>query len=177
MNQNQREFLIKHVEKTYRNQKDAMDESKPKEPSLNNYLIAAVLDGSFQLQEPETIRKAIKELVLNLGPEGSLIGGRGRNRYSDYDVEHQVKIQAESLFVLPGNYLAALAEYEQKRSDWDAQQKQLEDYKETIILKIQIGSAQVLSKLIEQVDNLADLSIVNTSLLLTAPDETKKLKA
>lgn len=176
MNQNQREFLIKHVEKTYRNQKEELDEATPKEPSLNNYLIAAVLDGSFQLQDVEVMREAIRQTVLNLGPEGSLVGGKGRNRYSDYDVEHQVKLQAESLFVLPDNYLKALAEYETKRAEWDAQRKQLEDYKETIILKIQIGSPQVLAKLIEQVDNLADLNIVNTNLLLSAPAEPKKLK-
>jgi hypothetical protein len=49
MNQQQRDYLIKQADRTYRKQKDALDEQEPTRPSLNNYLVAAVLDGSFHI--------------------------------------------------------------------------------------------------------------------------------
>lgn len=175
MNQNQRDFLIKHVEKTYRNQREKLDESKPSAPSLNNYLIAAILEGSFELQPAERLRETIHQQVLELGADGKLIVDKDRWNRDDDEEDRHVTLCAEDVFVLPHNYQEAREQYERERAKWAAQARQLEEYRDTIILKIQIGSAQVLAKLIEQVDNLADLNIVNTNLLLTAPD-TKRLK-
>jgi undecaprenyl pyrophosphate synthase len=72
----------------------------------------------------------------------------------------------------------ALTAYQTEREAWEREKAQLEEIMETVKLKLQIGSAKSLEKLIEQADNLADLNIVNTNLLLTtATDETKRLKA
>lgn len=69
MNQTQRDYLIKQVEKTYRNEVGRLKKVRPEPPSLNNYLIASVLDGSFQLQDADVIKAHIRSLVLSLGPE------------------------------------------------------------------------------------------------------------
>lgn len=175
MNQTQRDFLIKQVGRTYRNQKDKLDAAKPKRPSLNNYLVAAVLDGSFQIHPIESIKAFIKQRVLQLGPDSAFIKRGDRYDPEDEKGKNVITIPAEQLFVLPLGYVDALATYDIVRAEWDAEMERIEGYKETIILKIQLGSPQVLAKLIEQVDNLADLNIINSSLLLTAPD--KQLKA
>lgn len=176
MNQTQRDFLIKQVERTYKRQYEALKESEPSPPSLNNYLVAAILDGSFQLQEVDDIKAAIKTKVLELGPSDALIESSSysyrKRKDEDEDI---VSLRADLLFVLPDGYAEARSAYDTALVEWQAQLDQLEQYKETIILKIQIGSPQVLAKLIEQVDNLADLNIVNANLLLTAPYETKQL--
>lgn len=179
MNQTQRDFLIKQVERTYKRQYGALKESQPSPPSLNNYLVAAILDGSFQLQTTEDIKDAIRTKVLELGPSDALIENDSYNyRKHRDDGEDTVALRADVLFVLPDGYTEARAAYDTSLAKWETEMEHLEQYKETIILKIQIGSPQVLAKLIEQVDNLADLNIVNTNLLLTAPDgEQKKLKA
>lgn len=46
-------------------------------------------------------------------------------------------------------------------------EKTYDTQRDTILLKIQIGSNQVLDKLVTQVDNLADLNIMNSQFLLT----------
>ena len=78
MNQTQREFLIKHIERRYTETVREIKERKPVKPSLNNYLVAAVLDGSFQLQEVEVLRAFIREAVLALGPQVNSYGRGAR---------------------------------------------------------------------------------------------------
>jgi hypothetical protein len=70
------------------------------------------------------------------------------------------------LFIIPESYKKALAEYQSEKDKQQQEIDQLEAQKDTILLKIQIGSNQVLDKLITQVDNLADLNIMNSQFLL-----------
>ena len=44
MNKDQRNFLIERIKKTERGNLDKLEAQRPKHPSLNNYLIAAILD-------------------------------------------------------------------------------------------------------------------------------------
>ena len=77
------------------------------------------------------------------------------------------------LFELPVPYLKAMNDYENKYQDWKRKMTAIKLQAETIVLKIQLGSSTVLDKLVMQVDNMADLNIINTQLLLSF-DETKK---
>lgn len=179
MNQTQRDYLIKQADRTYTKQREALDEQEPTPPSLNNYLVAAVLDGSFQLQPVESVRETIRLKVLKLGPSDALIHDEddGWSSRRKRNTENAITLPAESLFVVPAAYLDALVIYEAAKEKWEQEKRQLEEIMETVKLKLQIGSAKSLEKLIEQADNLADLNIVNTNLLLTTSDDTKKLKA
>jgi hypothetical protein len=172
MNQKQREFLIKRIETTAKEMRDRLNAERPRPPSLNNYVIAAILDGSIELQPFESIQRHVKELVLRLGPSDALVNRR-RDRWHDEDtaIENEITLDAEQLFILPGRYREALAEYEIARADWERRADEAEAVKETLILKIQIGSDAVLNRLIEQVDNLHDLQVVNSRLLLTTGSE------
>lgn len=180
MNQQQRDYLIKQADRTYQKQRKALEEQEPTRPNLNNYLVAAVLDGSFQLQPVEAVRETIRVKVLELGPSDALIHNEddyyGRRKKPKSD--DAITLPADKLFVIPTNYLEAFAKYEAASAEWAREKEQLEEIMETVKLKLQIGSSKSLEKLIEQADNLADLNIVNTNLLLTSSaDETKKLKA
>lgn len=179
MNQTQRDYLIKQVEKTYRAQVEKLKNRRPEPPSLNNYLIASVLDGSFSLQPEDVIKAHIKDLVLQLGPDKTFTDSKHYRygRSDDDEDERMISLDAGSLFILSDSYKAAYEEFKIARAEWDAEMERVEGYKETIILKVQLGSPQVLAKLIEQVDNLADLNIINSSLLLTPASESKQIKA
>jgi hypothetical protein len=134
MNQQQRELLIKHIEKSHRAFLDKLKESKPKAPSLNNYLVAAVLSGEFELQDLAVLHAHIHRKVINLGSDYALV--KGRDRYSDD--ENQVTLAAESLFVLPTEYVQARADYETALADYKRQIEQAEADKETLILRVQM---------------------------------------
>lgn len=164
MNQDQRKFLIERVNKTFNQQKEEILKDKKDKPSLNNYLIAAFLDNSIQFNDIEKLKNKMRETVLRYGASDRLI--EEKYGYRSKEEPNLCKVIAEDLFVIPQNYLDALSEYESHQSELDRKVNELEAQKDTILLKIQIGSNQVLDKLITQVDNLADLNIMNSQFLL-----------
>lgn len=169
MNQEQRKFLIGTVEKTCDKQIKDLEDSIPDKPSLNNYLIAAFMDNSIQFNDIQILKDKMRKAVLKFGHSDQLIeedsGWRSRKERSF------VKIDPEDLFVLPQAYLDALREYESIRDSINKKIKDLENAKNTIVLKLQIGSAVTLDKIVMQVDNIGDLNLMNTQLLLEKNDK------
>ena len=171
MNQDQRKFLIEQVENTCKNQIEELEKQIPDKPSLNNYLIAAFLDNSIKFADIEQLKIKMRNAVLKYGSSECLVCTENerswrynkRNRDDDKQV---VQVDPEDLFIIPQNYKDSLAEYEAKKQSLEKEIEKLENIKKTIILKLQIGSAATLDKLVMQVDNMGDLSMVNTQLLI-----------
>lgn len=168
MNQDQRKFLIERVNKTFQAQKQKLEANKIERPSLNNYLVAAFLDNSIEFNDIENLKIKMRETVLKYGASDKLVT-ESRDRWDSgnaYKDKNTCAIITEDLFIIPEGYKKALAEYEAYRKDIQDKIEELEAQKDTILLKIQIGSNQVLDKLVTQVDNLADLNIMNSQFLL-----------
>lgn len=171
MNSDQRKYLIAQVDDTYDHQRKLLEKQKSKEPSLNNYLVAACLDNTLQLQSTEVIREKIRKSVLAFGPDDALIKNTKKTWTSNDDV-YGIRLDPEDIFIYPEAYLKALAEYEEKIRDIDDKLELLRSQYKTVSLKINIGSNQTLDKLVAEVDNMADLSLMNDSLTLqlSAPE-------
>ncbi len=174
MNNDQRKYLIQQVQETLTTQVNELERSKPKQPSLNNYLIAAFLDNSIEFADLSPLKDKIRERVLKMGREDALIEESdednwysGRRRKSETK-HNYVKLLAEEVFVIPEDYIKALTEYQSKIDEIQDKVKQLNAQCKTITMKIQIGSAATLDKLVQQIDNMADLNIINNQLLLTS---------
>lgn len=170
MNQDQRKFLIERVNKTFSKQKESLEKQFKKEPpSLNNYLVASFLDGSIEFNDIEKLKVKMKETVLRYGASDKLVK-ESRDRWDNsgaYKNKNTCEVIAEDLFIIPESYKKALAEYQAAQLLIEGKINELEAQRDTILLKVQIGSNQVLDKLVTQVDNLADLNIMNSQFLLT----------
>lgn len=174
MNQDQRKFLLARVEQTYKTEERKLDEDKPKEPSLNNYLVAAVLDGSIKMKSIEEIRDHVRDKVLKLGNQETLVHETMSRYSSSTDTPyHSISLQAAAVFVLPDAYLKAKEEYETKKAAIEKKKDALYAQKETLLLKIQIGSNTSLDRLIDSVDNMIDITLMNSKLMLTDGKEEK----
>lgn len=177
MNDTQRKFLINEVENTFIRQKEKLEKQIPDRPRLGHYILAAFLDNTIKLNDTATIRKKMRDMVLESGSVDDIIGsgdgyGRRRNRRSwddddDDSADEVVKVPAEELFVIPEDYKKAVEKYEKKKEEVRKKIEQLEAHKKTIVLKVQIGSNAILDKLVAQVDNMGDLDLINSQLLLT----------
>lgn len=165
MNQTQRKFLLDEIEKQYRKEKEDLGKRKPKPPSLNNYLIAAILDGSFKLRDSSTIRDALRERVRNLGKDESLLGSGNSWRRSE-DEENMVLVPAELLFERTPGYAESLEEYSRAKAGWSEELNALEASIGAMRIKIQIGSDRALEALVEQADKLCSMSLTASNQLL-----------
>lgn len=169
MNQTQRDFLIKQVETTCEEQINKLEKQRPDKPSLNNYIIAAFLDNSIQFASIDILKNKMREEVLKFGTKDILIEEK-QDYYGHPKSKNEkevVKVNAEDLFIIPQNYLDAVELYEIEYKRIQDKIENLENTLKTIVLKLQIGSADILDKLIMQVDNMGDLNLVNTQLLIS----------
>lgn len=170
MNQDQRKFLIDQVTKTCANQVEALKSKMPKKPSLNNYLVAACLDGSLLMNDIELLRDRIKQAVLNLGPNEALVSEDNSNwrNSNDKHIKQKVTLEAEDIFVFPEAYIKAKEEYMRNKAALEEEINALIAQRDTIIMKIQIGSNNILDKLVLQIDSMGDLNLMNSQLMLGA---------
>ena len=164
MNQHQRKFLLEAVESQYKKERDKLREREPSEPSMNNYLISAVLDGSFVMRAPALVRESLRKRVMNLGKTESLLGSRGR--WGQEDCDNTVTLPAGLLFELPPAYAAALAEHERAHKAWSDEMEALDASLGAMRIKVQIGSDKALEALVEQADKLCSMSLTASSKLL-----------
>ena len=169
MNQDQRKYLIAQVEKTCHKQIDELKSKIPIKPSLNNYLVASFLDNTIQFADIEELKVKMRTAVLNYGVGKALV--RESNDYyygrrSEDRKPNTVEVVAEDLFIIPQIYKDALAVYEAEVASINDKIKTLNATRETIVMKIQIGSSSTMDKLVMQIDNMGDLDLVNNQLLL-----------
>lgn len=168
MNQEQRKFLIDQVRRTFEKQEKKL--VKPKPPSLNNYLVAAVLDGTIKYKSIAVLSSCVKKAVLALGPSDTFIKRESRwGSYDNDDEEPVLSMNPNVIFEYPKAYIEAEEEYKRLRDAYEAACEELANLRDTIIMKIQIGSNEVLSRIIQDVDNMGDLRIINTNLMLGEP--------
>lgn len=167
MNQHQRKFLLEQIEQQYKKERAALIERRPKAPSLNNYLIAAVLDGTAQLKSHETVSKAVRERVRDLGKGDAFVGPSSRSWHNREDEsEDMVSIPALLLFDEPPAYADARAKYDEALAAWRREAELLESSINAMRIKVQVGSNEALATLVNQADQLCSMSLTTSSRLL-----------
>lgn len=180
MNDKQREYLIDQVDSIWNREKESVEKDTPERPSLNNYLIAAFLDNSIEFADINILKKKMRETVLKYGTSDKLIEEEDDGEYS-YSYKRNrkktvkyVKILAADIFIIPEAYQKALKEYDDKMAEINEKLEALNAQHRTVTTKIKLGSNGVLDKLIEEADNLASLSLVNSSLTLLPASTTSE---
>lgn len=177
MNQEQRKFLIEKIVQTHNKQIDEIKASVPEEPSFNNHLIGAFLQGTIKILDPKKIKENITKIVRNLEKEGSIVSeveedygySYRRNRKRRWkDQKFNLVIPPEAILELPSTYQKEFDEWKKIKDEADKKIIDLNNQKDLLILKIQVGSNQILDKLINQVDSLGDLDLFSNKLTLIA---------
>lgn len=172
MNQTQRQFLLNSIEQQYKKERSKLLERKPKEPSLNNYLVASILDGTFVMKKQDVVRSAVRERVVKLGKKEALlcdssdIWGSRRRQDEEDQAETFIKIPVSILFELPKQYAAAKKEYDDALLQWVELDEALEASFEAMKIKVQLGSDKALSALVDQADKLCSMSLTASSKLM-----------
>lgn len=172
MNQKQRDYLSGRIREVYNEQKKAIEKTRRPMPNLNNYLLASFMDGSIRFGDLDLLKAKIRERVLAGGDENMIVTKRDRYRgYNDDDDGangHVVAIPVDELFVMPQEYVDALGQWEQHNNNVGARLEELRAKYDTLVTKVNLGSDKALSNLIAEADNLVDISLMNSKLLLTA---------
>lgn len=132
--------------------------------------MAAALDGTLEVKNSESIKDHIKSLVVLFGSTDRLVNESessswGRSKRKKYTDETPiVEISAEELFVIPESYIEAKKKWDENVTQIEQDLHELEGVKDTVLLKVNVGSDKALEGIIAQADTLATLDLVNRQL-------------
>lgn len=168
MNDKQREYLLKSVTSVYSTQCENLRKRRVKKPSLNNYLVAAFLDGSIEFADIENLKSQMRQSVVEMPDQAQLVELDKSGYGSDKKETQFIKVKADLIFKIPEAYLNQLALWQSQQDEIDTEISNLTAQLKTIEVKIHLGSNQQLDKLIAEADNLGEISLINSRLMLTS---------
>lgn len=192
MNKDQRKFLADKVEETFRGEIEELEKQIPPQPSLNNHIIAEILNGKIKFEDHAQLKKYLVDEVRKMGAKTELISEssedqddwsyrrnrRGSKREPRNIDDITLTVPAARVFKVPVLYKAEMEKYLNKRKEIEDKIDALTKQKEIIVMKVQIGSDAALQNLIMEVDttNLT-LNYINQKLIVTAGESKIALPA
>jgi len=172
MNQAQRNYLIKKIEESAKTRIDTLKSSKPEHPNLNNWLLHKVLSNEFELRTIDEIRDHIRKRALNAKGGGE--NWIGVDKWSSS--LREVKFAVGDIFVLPSEYKEEAEICRKKEKEIDEEIHRIATERDTLITRIQLASDKTLQAMINEVDDMGNISLMDEKLrFLTSGAESKLL--
>jgi chromosome segregation ATPase len=160
MNATQRKFLVDKIQTKVKARIEEVRKGREEYPSASNYLFKAILNNELKLQDDEVTIAALKEKAMKAKEGVNWLS----DDYMGANKENTVRIPLKSLFVLPDDYHKALQEAKEKNERIDAEIEELKSQLDTIEVRIQLASDKTLQKMINEVDDMGDISLLDTKL-------------
>lgn len=159
MNQTQRKFLIERIQTKTKEKIDALKAQKMDYPSKSNFLFQAIMAGKLELMPQDHIKEAIKKKAL--------AAREGENWLSDdrmgWEKETTIRLTIEDVMVLPEELIKRRKEVSDHNKTINAQIDALKVQLETIEVRVQLASDKTLKSLINEVDDMGDLKLIDTT--------------
>jgi len=159
MNQTQRKFLIERIQQKTKEKIEALKKTKWEYPNRSTYLFQAIMQGTLKLKSQEQILEAIRAKALSAKEgENWLSGDR-----MGWEKERYVKLPVIDLMELPEALLQRIEEVKAHNDVIDQEIDNLKVKLETIEVRVQLASDRVLQNLINEVDDMGDLKLIDTT--------------
>lgn len=165
MNQAQRTFLIKKIEEASKLRVRVMEDAREQSPSLAIYILHAVMSGKFEIQNTEKLKEIIRQRALKSTDRDreKWLGGNWGSTSSD------VHFKLREFFVVPAEWQIRYDEWQIKDEMIQKEIRELKAQTDGLITRIQLASDKTLQTMINEVDDMGNISLMDTKLkLLTA---------
>ena len=165
MNQSQRNFLIEKIQKAHKIRRDALDKDE-QPPSLGLYLLHAVMSGNFEIIEKEKIKEIIRQKALKANDREDWLGNNWMTASKD-----KVWFALRDFFIIPEEFEKKWNDYREKERQRNSKIAQLDIEVDTLITRIKLASNKTLQSMINEIDDMGDISLMETKLKQLTTDE------
>lgn len=162
MNQAQRTFLINKIKEQVKLKIESLRNSKPEAPNLSNYLFHAVMTNTLKLQSEEHIMDVVKKKALNAKSGENWLSNKGMG----WGKENSISIKPSDLFIIPDAFTELDNKYREECSKINEEICILSLQADGLITRIQLASDKTLQRMINEVDDMGDISLIETKLKL-----------
>ncbi len=167
MNTNQRKFLVDKISEKTKSKIKSLQDSKPEVMRLNAHMLHKVLSNDFEIQPIENLRKVIIQKAIDVGQSDRNTEDWLGNHWGTAN-KGNVSFKLHDFFVIPQEYQDRVDEANRQRQAIDVQISELKMQLETLEVRIMLASDKTLQNLINEVDDMGDLSLVDTKIKLLA---------
>ncbi len=174
MNTHQRNFLVEKIQEKTKKQLDELNKQNPAYPNLQEILFHAIMSNALQLRKPEEILDCLKQRALKSGDDGNRNSWLGHNQG---EINKEVKFSSAEIFVLPQEYLDAMKEYREKEAEIQKQRIKILLQEENLILRIQLASDKTLQSLVNEIDDMGDITFIDDTLKILTNNTTSNQKS
>lgn len=175
MNQAQRKFLIDKIESNVKKTIENLRRNKSEQPpTLENYFYGLALTGKLEVKSSESIAKYMAERAMTHTAKSYGESWLGTS-HGDIINHAKVKIPIRQLFVIPKEYDDLWEDYRKQEQEREDKIKQLEIECETLVTRIQLASDKTLEKMISEIDDMGDISLMDTKLKTMISNGANKL--
>jgi predicted transport protein len=165
MNSTQRKFLVDKVTERTKAKIEALRGSIPESLSLNVYMLHRVMSNDFEIKSQEELKRMVLEKALKAGQNKQYREDWLGNAWGVAN-KGNVAFTLDEFFVIPKEYLDMRQEREEARIKVEEQIRLLQIQLETLEVRIMVASDKTLQKLINEVDDMGDISLIDTRIKL-----------
>lgn len=164
MNQAQRKFLIDKIESNVKKTISILEREKPEQPpSLENFFYGLALTGRLEIKSPESIKEYMCKRAMNHSAKSYSETWLGTSQ-GDLINRANVKIPLREIFVVPKEYDEMWDKYRESEKQIKEKVRALEIECDTLVTRIQLASDKTLEKMISEIDDMGDISLMDTKL-------------
>lgn len=160
MNTSQRKFLIEKIQSETKKKIEVLNKEKLEFPSASNFVFKAILDGTLKLQPHEHILEVLKSRALNSKEGENWLSKQsmswGKNSHINFE-------NYSDLLIMPENYQIELDRVRAFNKNISEQIDSLQMSLNGIEMRIQLASDTTLKKLINEVDDMGDITLIDTT--------------
>lgn len=171
MNQSQRNFLINKIKENIKVRVGALEGAKPEYPNMANYLFHAVMNNTLKIQPQEKILEVVRQKALKAKSGSNWL----EDNRSWGSLERVVKFQISEIFILPDDYNKMLEDYMVRIADINVKIADIRIAGDSLITRIQLASDKTLQTMINEVDDMGDISLMDDKLKLLSGAGTKQI--
>lgn len=164
MNQAQRKFLIDKINSKVNQKVKELEKSLKDSPSLSNHLFTELLAGTLKLKSHEHILASLKTLAMNAKEGSDWLSGESSGRWSSNT--GKISLRYADLVELPENYITIKTEVTEHNLKIQQEITDLKIQAETLETRIQLASDKTLQKMINEIDDMGDISLMDAKIKL-----------
>lgn len=161
MNQVQRKFLIDKIKEEITKKIKLLESSREESPLLSTHIYREIMQGTLKLKSENEILGIIKERAIN-AREGSDWLTRSRSGWGSE--KGRVALDADEIFILPNSFVEKRNQVDLHNAEIQKTINKMRAELNTLEMRIQLASDKTLQKMIGEVDDMGDISLIDTKI-------------
>lgn len=165
MNSTQRKYLVDKISDRVKRRILVLEEDIPEAVSLNVYMLHRVMSNDFSIKPESELKRIVLEKALKTGREKSHREDWLGNAWGSA-TKGNVAFEIEEFFEVPEEYKKMVRERKEARERVYMEISELKLQLETLEIRIMLASDKNLQTLINEVDDMGDISLIDTKIKL-----------